>query len=180
MKIIRGEFWSKYNKYDSQQRGLDTSGIANFIEDNLMAQPYSTKNVNIGFVPAVDLEAAIKTYINATGDSELSDIYHSFNEKRKLKELQEAVVKSLGRDFGYTEAQIGRFTKKNVYSERPTGIKNVSFKFKKTDENDQSKMPSNATFFQAKKEEEDMQDILSNWFEADPVIRSVQGYNRGK
>lgn len=152
-----------------------------------MAQPYSTNQVNEGFVPASSLETSIKNYIQATGDSELSDIYYSLNDKRKLKELQIEVLKCLVRDFGYTEAEIIRYTRVGMYSQRLMGIKKVSLKKqivksvgKSTQHFTEDDFPPNATLFKSKKEEEIVQEALPNWFEADPIIRSVQGYNRGR
>ena len=50
IKILRGEFRSRYNKHEVQQKGLDSFGMVNFVEENLLGQPYnSDKKPEVGF-----------------------------------------------------------------------------------------------------------------------------------
>ena len=148
-KIIRGGFWKRYNRYEAQQKGFDTVGVANFVEECLMAQPYNCNREGQGFVSGNDLEARMVKYLDQSSDGVLQDIYFAIPERKRSTELQEMIAKCLSQEFGYDQAKPGsRFTKANVYTVRPIGLKNVSLKIEK-----EKDRPSDTTLFQMKKEE---------------------------
>ena len=59
--IIRGEFWSRYNQYESQELDFDMFGFVNFIEERLMAQPYSNDFAGVEFIPGNEIELALQS-----------------------------------------------------------------------------------------------------------------------
>ena len=171
-KIIRGEFWRRYNRHQKQLEGLDTGGLVNFVEENLLAQPYSSEDIGIGFIPGNDLEICVRAYIDKSSDPEVQELFQSLPEKRRTRELQMAILECLAQEFDFHDAEIGRFSKSSVYATRPMGLKNLIIK------PPGESIPHGAKTFQLKREQDVAFTTLQDWFEAETEIKSIIGHNR--
>ena len=126
--IIRGEFWQQWNARHAYDGGVETTGLASFIQDRIMAQPFSSADKNVGFLKANDLQIALKKYIEQTENLELQEIDEERLLARKGTVLQKEFIKVMEDAFGF-ECQYRRLTKNNTYEEgRPHGYFNIALR----------------------------------------------------
>ena len=151
---------SQYKKIAQLKEGTEQFGVTSFVQDRIVQQKYKPKKRGEGFIPSNELKTAAKRYAESRSDYVFKN---QLKELEKPGKLEQTVHRTLIDEFGVKECQSKRFTRADVYPDRPCGLTNVALR--------EGDMADGASSLHP--QDSEVVEKLLDWWDAEEEISSI-------